>query len=80
MVCCFLSGMMVGGINYVIAEKAPIVSWLNPAARITDAFYCLYYYDTYDKFFLNIGIILAMTVAMFAVTSIFLRRQRYESI
>ena len=80
MVCCFLSGMMVGGINYVIAEKAPIVSWLNPAARISDAFYCLYYYDTYDKFFLNIGIILAMTVVLFAITSVFLRRQRYESI
>ena len=80
MVCCFLSGLMVGGINYQIAEKAPVVSWLNPAARITDAFYCLYYYDTFDKYFLNIGIILAMTLVMFAITSLFLRRQRYESI
>lgn len=80
MVCCFLSGLMVGGINYIVAEKAPAVAWLNPAARITDAFYCLYYYDTYERYFLNIGIILAMALAMFAVAAIFVRRQRYESI
>lgn len=80
LVCCFLSGLMVSGINYVVAEKAPAVSWLNPAARITDAFYCLYYYDTYERYFLNIGIILAMALVMFAITAIFIRRQRYESI
>ena len=80
MVCSFLSGLMVGGINHTIAQKAPIVAYLNPAARITDAFYCLYYYDTYERYFLNIGIILAMTAVMLAVTAIFIRRQQYESI
>jgi len=80
MVCSFLSGLMVNGINYVIAERAPVVSWINPAARIADAFYSLYYYDTYERFYLNIGIILGMALVMFLVTAIFLRRQRYESI
>ena len=80
MVCCFLSGLMVYGISYAVAQKAPAAAWLNPAARITDAFYCLYYYDTYERYFLNIGIIAAMSAAMLAVTAIFVRRQRYESI
>jgi len=80
MVCCFLAGLMVSGINYTVAQKAPAAAWLNPAARITDAFYCLYYYDNYDKYFLNIGIILIMTAVMFTVTAVFVRRQRYESI
>jgi len=80
MVCSFLSGLMVGGINYTVAEKAPVIAWINPAARITDAFYCLYYYDTYDRFFLNIGIITGMTIVMLVVTAAFLRRQRYESV
>ena len=80
MVCSFLSGLMMGGINYTVAEKAPLVAWINPAARITDAFYSLYYYDTYERFFLNIGVILGMTVIMFLVTALFFRRQRYESI
>lgn len=80
MVCSFLSGLMVGGINYIVAEKAPLVAWLNPTARITDAFYCLYYYDTYERYFLNIGIILTMALVMLTVTAVFVRRQRYESI
>jgi len=80
MICCFLSGLMFSGINYLIAQKAPALSWLNPAARIVDAFYCLYYYDTYDRYFLNIGILLLMSLVMFTMTAFFLRRQRYESI
>lgn len=80
MVCSFLAGLMVSGINYTVMEKAPVLSWLNPAARITDAFYCLYYYDTYDRYFLNIGILLGMAAAMFAVTALFIRRQQHESI
>jgi len=80
MVCSFLSGLMMGGINYTIAEKAPVIAWINPAARIVDAFYCLYYYDTYERYFLNIGVILGMTIFMFLVTAVFFRRQRYESI
>ncbi len=80
LLCCFLSGLMVGGINYVIAEKAPAVAWLNPAARITDAFYCLYYYDTYGRYIGNIAILLAMAAFMLVFTTLFVRRQRYESI
>lgn len=80
MICSFLSGLMISGINYTIAQTLPVLAWINPAARITDAFYCLYYYDTYERFFLNIGILAAMAAAMFTVTIILARRQRYESI
>jgi len=80
MLCVFLSGLMVGGLNYIIAQRAPVIAWINPAARITDAFYSLYYYDTYEHFFLNIGIVLGMSIIMFLITAVFLRRQRYESI
>lgn len=80
MVLCFMSGLMVSGINYTIAEKAPMLAWLNPAARIADAFYCLYYYDTYDRYLLNIAVILGYSIIMFILTAFFVRRQRYESI
>ena len=80
MVCAFLSGMMFGGLNHIIAQRAPVIAWINPAARIADAFYSLYFYDTYDFFFLNIAVVFGMAIAMFLVTVIFLRRQRYESI
>lgn len=80
MVCCFLSGLMVTGINYMVAQQAPILAFLNPAAHITDAFYCLYYYDSYDRYLYHIAVLLVMTVVMLAITSLFVRRQRYESI
>lgn len=78
--CCFLAGLMVSGINYTVAKNAPVLAWINPAARITDAFYCLYYYDTYDQYFLNILVLLLMAAVMTGLTAIFLRRQQYESI
>ena len=78
--CSFGAGMMVSGINYLIARNIPILSWLNPAARISDALYCLYYYDGYSQYFLNLGILALMTLVFSIITAFFLRRQRYESI
>ena len=80
MVCCFLAGLMREGISYQVAQNAPAVAWLNPAARIADAFYCLYYFDTYHRFFLDIGVLLAMAAALFGGAVLFLRRRKYESI
>lgn len=80
MACSFLAGLMVSGINYLIAQNLPVLAWLNPAARITDAFYCLYYYDGYGRYFLNLGVLLGMAAAMFGITVFFVRRQRYENI
>ncbi|WP_434309067.1 ABC transporter permease [Hominifimenecus sp. rT4P-3] len=80
MVCCFLAGLMVSGINYLVAIHIPILSWLNPAARISDAFRALYCYDSLGPYFVDLGVLLAITVLFFAGTAFFLRRQRYESI
>ncbi len=78
--CSFGAGMMVSGINYQIAQTLPLLSWLNPAARISDALYCLYYYDGYGQYFLNLGILAAMALLFSIITAFFVRRQRYESI
>lgn len=80
MFCCFFAGLMVSGVNYVVDEKAPLLSLLNPAARISDAFYCLYYYDNYTRFFQNIGILLVMAAVMLGGSLVFTRRKQYESI
>ncbi|MCI8465551.1 MAG: ABC transporter permease [Lachnospiraceae bacterium] len=80
LICSFGAGMMVSGINYKIAQILPGLSWLNPAARISDALYCLYYYDGYSQYFLNLGILAAMTLVFSVITAFFLRRQRYESL
>lgn len=80
LLCSFFSGLMVSGINYTIMQKAPLLSLLNPCARITDALYCLYYYDNYDRYFQNIAILIVMFLLMTAGTAYFIRRHQYESI
>ena len=80
MVCCFGAGMMVSGMKYIVDQNMPIISWLNPAARISDAFYCLYYFDDYQRYCQNIAVILAMAAGMFLLSAFSLRRQNYESI
>ena len=78
--CCFLAGLMVSGINYIIAQKVPVISWINPAARISDAFRALYCYDSIIPYLIDMGVLVLITVILFAGTAFFLRRQRYESI
>ncbi|MGI5897388.1 MAG: ABC transporter permease [Oscillospiraceae bacterium] len=80
MVCSFFAGLMTTGINYMVERIAPAAAWINPAARIVDAFYCLYYYDTYERFFADLAVLAAMSVFFFAVAGAALRRKSYESI
>ena len=40
----------------------------------------LYYYDSLEPFFGKVGLLLAMTAVVFAVSALFVRRQRYASL
>lgn len=80
MICCFLAGLMVGGINYQVEEKFPVLAMINPAARIADAFYCLYYYEDHARYFRDMGILLGMAAVLLSVSIVFARRKQYESI
>lgn len=76
----FMAGVMVEGINYWIQKHIPILSWINPAARVADAFYRIYYYDTYGLYLLDLAILIAMAAALFLISAVLLRRRKYESI
>ncbi len=80
MLGCFLSGMMGITMKYVVDKNVPIVNLLNPASMITDGFYSLYYYNTYDRYLFNIISLLAFTFIMIFVSFKGLRRQKYDSI
>jgi len=80
MICSFLSGMMAVQIKYFIQDKFPILSYINPVNLITDGFYSLYYYSTYDRYFLNLGLLSLYGVIFSIVTYLVLRRQKYASI
>jgi len=76
----FLSGMMIADMKYIIAEKAPLLAYINPVNLVSDALYSLYYYDTYERFGQNILILCIITVFLGVLSYIGLRRKSYASI
>lgn len=77
---CFLSGMMGVNMKYIIDTNLPIVNKINPASMITDGFYSLYYYDSFDRFYFNIASLLIFAFIMIMISYLSLRRQKYDNI
>jgi len=80
MVGCFLAGMMYQNMKYIIARNLPILSYLNPVNLVTDAFYSLYYYDTYTRYTLNIVLLCIFAVIFCAGTYLIVRGRKYASL
>jgi len=80
MTMSFLAGLMMVNMKDIIARKAPFLSYINPAALITDAFYSLYVFASHRRFFLNIGLLLLISSAMCILSFLRLRRDRYASL
>ena len=76
----FLSGMMGITMKYVIDKNVPIINKINPAAMITDGFYSLYYYDTMSRYFFNVISLVIFSGIILGISSVVLRRQKYDSI
>ena len=80
MLLCFLSGLMMGNMKSVVAEKAPWFNNINPVAVISDSFYCLNIYEDYDRYLTKL-ITMAVTTVVFITLGILLaRRKKYASI
>lgn len=80
MFCCFLSGLMVGNMKAVINQYCPFVNKINPAAIISDLFYCLAVYDDYSRYMEKMVTLLIMTVVFIAGGFLLTRRKKYASI
>ncbi|MFG6376716.1 MAG: ABC transporter permease [Lachnospiraceae bacterium] len=80
MLSCFLSGLMVGGLRWLIEFKAPIINRLNPATVLTDALYALNIYDTYERFTGNLLILFIMSVVLCSLSFFMVRRECYEQL
>ena len=80
MTMSFLAGMMYDKMKYIVANKLPILAYINPVNLIADSFYSLYFYDTPTKFFINIGILCILSVIFSSITYFVLRGQKYASL
>lgn len=80
MLGCFLSGMMGITMKYIVDKNLPILNKINPAGMITDGFYSLYYYETLDRFWWNVGSLLVFSLLMFGISFRALKKQVYEQL
>lgn len=80
MVCSFLAGLMNGNMKDIVEKHAPIINRINPAALISDAFYCINVYDDPARYYQNLITLAAMSAALVFASFLLIRRNRYDSI
>ena len=80
MVMCFLSGLMAGNMKPIIAEKAPWLNEINPAALVTDSISALNLYSGYEIFTRKIVIMLIESVIFYILGLLITRRRKYASL
>ena len=76
----FLAGLMNGEMKYVVERNAPFLNRINPAAIISDAFYCINVYDDTARFLRGMVTLAVMCVALVLASFLMIRRERYDSI
>lgn len=76
----FLAGLMVGSMKDIIEHTVPIVNRINPAAVLSDSFYCMGIYDDPERFARNLLILGGMSAAFCLIAFFRVRRERYDSI
>lgn len=76
----FLAGLMNADMKYLVDQNAPFVNWVNPAAVITDAFYCINVYDDPARFGRSLATLGVMCAGLTLASFLLIRRERYDSI
>ncbi len=80
MIGSFLAGMQYANMKYIVEKNVPILAYINPATLITDGFYTLYYYNTHERFFINISILTVLSIVFCLITYFIIRREKYASL
>ena len=80
MICCFLSGLMVGNMRYLVALVCPVFNKINPAALIADSFYSLSMFDSLERYSCNIITLLIMSTGFCIGGFLLTRRKKYASL
>lgn len=76
----FLAGLMFGDMKNIIEQNAPIINRINPAAVLSDAYYCMGVYNDTGRFQRCIFILAAMSLFLLCAAFLGVRRERYDSI
>ena len=80
MVCSFLSGLMNNTMKDLIEKNMPVINRINPAALISDAFYCINVYDDMSRYYRNLFTLAVMSITLVTASFLLIRRESYDSI
>lgn len=76
----FLAGLMFGNMKNIIELNCPIINRINPAAVLSDAFYCMGIYNDMERFTRCLVILAVISILLLTVAFLGIRRERYDSI
>ena len=76
----FLSGLMFGNMKNIIELHYPVINRINPAAVLSDAFYCLGIYNDMERFTRCLMILAVMSILLLFIAFLGVRRESYDSI
>ncbi|MBO4396357.1 MAG: ABC transporter permease [Eubacterium sp.] len=80
MPCCFLSGLMMGDIKYILEQNAPIINDLNPVAIVCDSIYYLTVDADMSRYWMKLLSMGGLIVVFVALGVMVTRRKQYASI
>ena len=80
MTCSFLSGLMNNTMKNIVEQHVPVINRINPAALISDAFYCINVYNDTARYTRNLITLSIMCVVLIFASFCLVRRERYDSI
>ena len=79
MVCSFLSGLMNNTMKDLVEKNMPVINRINPAALISDAFYCINVQRP-EPLFCNLFTLAVMSIILVTASFLLIRRESYDSI
>jgi len=80
MIMSCLAGLMSINVKYTVTHAVPILAYINPANLVSDALYSLYYYSSHARLYLNLGLLLGLSIIFISIVYLVLRRQKYASL
>lgn len=76
----FFAGLMFANMKNIIEQHVPFINRINPAAVLSDAYYCMGVYQDMDRFVRCIVTLIIMSILFLTAAFLGIRRERYDSI
>lgn len=76
----FLAGLMFGNMKNIIEQYCPVINRVNPAAVLSDSYYCMAVYNDAERMTRNLLILAVMSMVCVLAAFVVTRRERYDSI